>query len=49
VFRLGEVERRHGWGLAAVKVVSSGGHLGDYGGGLDMKERLLFGEGAIDG
>jgi O6-methylguanine-DNA--protein-cysteine methyltransferase len=29
--------------------VSSNGHLGGYGGGLDMKERLLLLEGATDG
>ena len=31
------------------RVVSSDGRLGGYGGGLDMKERLLLLEGAIDG
>jgi O-6-methylguanine DNA methyltransferase len=31
------------------RVVSSNGHLGGYGGGLGMKERLLRLEGAIDG
>jgi len=31
------------------RVVSSDGRLGGYGGGLDMKERLLRLEGAIDG
>jgi methylated-DNA-[protein]-cysteine S-methyltransferase len=31
------------------RVVSSNGRLGGYGGGLDMKERLLFLEGAING
>jgi methylated-DNA-[protein]-cysteine S-methyltransferase len=31
------------------RVVSSDGRLGGYGGGLDMKERLLILEGAIDG
>ena len=31
------------------RVVSSNGRLGGYGGGLDMKERLLFAEGAING
>jgi len=31
------------------RVVSSNGGLGGYGGGLDMKERLLLLEGAIDG
>jgi methylated-DNA-[protein]-cysteine S-methyltransferase len=31
------------------RVVSSSGRLGGYGGGLDMKERLLRLEGAIDG
>jgi methylated-DNA-[protein]-cysteine S-methyltransferase len=31
------------------RVVSSNGRLGGYGGGLDMKERLLLLEGAIDG
>jgi O-6-methylguanine DNA methyltransferase len=31
------------------RVVSSNGRLGGYGGGLDMKERLLRLEGAIDG
>jgi len=30
------------------RVVSSNGRLGGYGGGLDMKERLLLLEGAID-
>jgi len=30
------------------RVISSNGHLGGYGGGLDMKERLLLLEGAID-
>ncbi len=31
------------------RVVASNGRLGGYGGGLDMKERLLLLEGAIDG
>jgi methylated-DNA-[protein]-cysteine S-methyltransferase len=31
------------------RVVSSSGRLGGYGGGLEMKERLLLLEGAIDG
>jgi methylated-DNA-[protein]-cysteine S-methyltransferase len=31
------------------RVVSSNGHLGGYGGGLDMKQRLLLLEGATDG
>ncbi len=31
------------------RVISSNGGLGGYGGGLDMKERLLLLEGAIDG
>ncbi|KPJ48316.1 MAG: hypothetical protein AMJ38_05620 [Dehalococcoidia bacterium DG_22] len=31
------------------RVISSNGRLGGYGGGLDMKERLLLLEGAIDG
>jgi O-6-methylguanine DNA methyltransferase len=31
------------------RVVSSNGHLGGYGGGLDMKERLLLLEGVTDG
>jgi O-6-methylguanine DNA methyltransferase len=31
------------------RVVSSNGRLGGYGGGLDMKERLLVLEGAVDG